>query len=724
MNESNVSTLTSEPENQLAKFHSIGMATETPYRVLRSSNADFIKEVDRMHDEWLKALDQQLNRMWENFGMYMPIDGSSWDETAYTKLINEDRHPVSIDIASRKIDSLAGSILAEKWDFDYKPVAGDPSTLSRGIKNWYYADKEQFNYAQSEARAMIAGLVHSACEEIGIDYSIRRSGAISFWCNNPGAVLKDPTWQSDLHRDWKRAIKRGYFTCQEIIDKWETNDPYIREQARLEKTGGQTYGAVSNLDVFRHSPKTWGSKNLVLEYRWMERSKTTRLWGRVGEAPYDDWIVLPENAKSREEVELLMQLYGIANYDDLKELPDETEKLKMMICSPNLSRTAILFNDDHDIQCGSIGFFWFSACHWMGIDKGIMDAMKDVQRTLNYRESKKDDIIAHLAANAMAIDVDKLDSNVNSFEDVKRNVTKPGFMMGVRGDPKNAITPIAHGDIPPAILSDIASFIDLFDRVSPVTPALQGTAEQGDSGVLYEMRHAVTKLGTLVFYRNWQQQLENKAEAWYYQAPITYKGLYRTIKDQDTGQMIEFNSPAYIGDKKFYRNNLEMLPRSLVIVTLRKDSPTESVAIRGMLYDITKILAAHPDLFKNEIRVIVNKILGTIEMEPEEKRKVEMLGKLQEFADMLEILTRMEGLKATTMQARVMQAQATATLQQIMGQMGMLAGPGMQQPGGKPPVPEAMSPARPSLPSPSEVETTPEQEYMRVPVESQGIGLT
>lgn len=711
----------SSPPDFVAKAHTIGLAVETPYHVLRSSNADFVTQVDRMHDDWLKSQRKPLARMWENFGMYMPVDGSSWDDDAYAKLLSEGRHPVSIDIASGKINTLAGSILSEKWDFDYKPVAGDATTITRGIKNWYYADKEQFNYTESERRCLIQGLVHSGCEEMGIDYDLRRMGAISFYTTQPGAVLKDPTWQSDRHRDWKRALKRGYFTGQEIVDKWETDDPFVREAAREDKSGGEVYGDVNNVDVFMNSPKTWGSKNLVLEYRWLERKKTTRLWGRVGQPPFDDWIVLPEMAKSREQVEMLMRAYGITDYNDLKELPDYTERLKVGICCPILSRTGIFYEGDHDVQCGSIGFFWFSACQMMGVDKGIMDAMKDVQRTLNYRESKKDDIIANLAANPLAIDTDRLDTNVNSFEDVKRNVTRPGFMAGVRGDPRNVIMPIQHGDVPAAIINDIAAFIDLFDRVTPVTPALQGTAQRDESGVAYEMRHAVTKLGTLVLYQNWQQHLENKAEAWYNQAPVTYRNLYREIKDHETGETLKFNNPDFVGGQKVYRNDITMLPRSQVIVTLRKDSPTESMAVRGMLYDVTKILSAHPELFKNEIRVLVNQIINTIEMEPEEKGKLDMLGKMQEMADVLEIMTKIEGLKATSMQAQVMQAQASTMLQQMSAQMG-IGGPAQPTQG----VAEAITPARPEAPMPEEPmltsETaTAEQDYLRPPVKQFGI---
>ena len=706
----------SPPDSQLVKFHSIGMATETPYHQLRSSTDDFITEVDRMHDEWLSAQTDPLRRMWENFRMYMPVDGSSWDDEAYYKLKAEGRHPVSIDIASRKIDSLAGSIMSEKWDFDFKPVAGDQTSLTNGIKNWYYADKEQFDYEQSESKVLVYGLLHAGCEEIGVDYDLRRSGAITFWCNQPGAVLKDPYWQTDSHRDWKRAIKRAYFTAQEMVDKWETDDGHIRDRARQDKLNNETYGKVDNVDVFKDNPKTWGSKYLTLEYRWMERTKTTRLWARVGEPPWDEWIAFPDTATSRDEVQALMRVYGVNSFENLKEMPDYVDKLKLMICCPNLSTTSVLFQGDHDIQCGSIGLFWFSSCSMMGADKGIMEAMKDVQRTLNYRESKKDDIIAHIAAQAYGIDAKKLDDQHNSFSDVQQRITKPGALIATLGNPTQVIQPIAHGEVPASITNDIASFIDRFDRVSPVTPALQGVSERDTSGVLYEMQHAVTKLGTLLLYGNWRQHKENKGEAWYNQAQKTYAGMYRKVKDVDSGDWLEFNSPDFVGGQKVYRNSVEMLPRALVIVTLRKDSPTESMAMRGVLYDTTKILAANPELFKNEIRILVNKMLATVEQEPEEKRKIEMLGKMQEMADIYEIVARIENMKATGAQSLVLQAQAASMLRQISAQLGMGAPQQPEQPTG----PESVTPSRPAVPLP-QPEQTPEEQYQQVPTQEMGI---
>ena len=238
----------------------------------------------------------------------------------------------------------------------------------------------------------------------------------------------------------------------------------------------------------------------------------------------------------------------------------------------------------------------------------------------------------------------------------------------------------------------------------------------------------MTKLGTLVLYDNWRQHLQNKAEAWYNQALITYKDQRRQVQDTDENAVIDFNVPEYIAEgnkvERSYRNYVGDLPRTKVFVSLRKDSPTQRVAERAMLYDITKILAAHPELFASEIRILINEILQTIELEPDEKKRLTKLGKLEEMRDLLRTMSEIEGAKAQSLQAKVVQQQAGAMMNQMAQQMAAGAGmPGGGQTGPGPQGPDQPGGAPNSQPKelpPLEGETA-ESQYMNVPVESQGI---
>jgi hypothetical protein len=239
------------------------------------------------------------------------------------------------------------------------------------------------------------------------------------------------------------------------------------------------------------------------------------------------------------------------------------------------------------------------------------------------------------------------------------------------------------------------------------------------------MRHAVTKLGTLVLYDNWKQHLMNKAEAWYNQARVTYKDQYRKVTDTDMDEVVEFNSPAYeVGEEGDIsvatENSIADLPRARVYVTLRKDSPTQRIAEQSMLYDVTKILSAHPELFQSEIRVLTNQILRTIELDPAEKRKIEMNGKLKEMRDVLATLGEIEGIKANTAQAMLLQEQVKGMLQQMAQQMGAAPGGPQGQPGPQPSRsrPEPLAPQEPQGVPPDE--SSPEQQYQQIPQEEAG----
>jgi hypothetical protein len=657
----------------------VQVATKTGYNVMRSSAATLIEDIDRRNRDWLTAMQSSRQRLRTNMRMYVPTDGSSWDDESYRSVVNDGRHAVSFDIASRKIDSLAGAIRAEKWDFDFQPLNIVDAPLLKRMKLLYAADKEQYDYDVAESRCLVRGLIHSGFEEMVLDYDIRPTGGIKFICPQSGMVLRDPYWVTDDLADWKRAIKHSWFTAGQIIEKWEITDPFIRQQAELDISGGESYGTLAQVDEFVNAPERWGSKHLVIEYRWIEEKKTTRLYGK---APDGEWVEFPVDIKDRNDVQDFMAANGIHEWRSLRELPYTMRTLKLGVCCPSLSRTTLLYEGDHDIQCGVIGFFPFSACHEMGIDKGIMDAAVDVQRTLNYRESKKDDILASMASDFTLINLDALDNGKADIDEINKNRTKPGYTMGVHGDPSKAIYKAAHGQVPPDIWRDIDQLVGMFDRVLPITPALEGTGSRDESGVLFEMRHAVSKLGTLILYDNWRQHLMNKASAWYSQALVTYKNVRRNVSDTESNRSFEFNKPVYIVEggevRKAFENHIGSLPRAKVYVGLRKDSPTQRMADRAMLYDVTKILSAHPDLFRSQIMILTNEILRTIELDPEQKQQVERVGKLQEVRDLLAVAGEIENIKAGAAQAQVMQAQAMQMLQQLSQQMGGQPGGGGQ----------------------------------------------
>jgi hypothetical protein len=663
------------------------IATKTPSKVLRSSNAELVYWIDQENKRWLDAQSAERARYYDAMKAYLDIDNQSWPDKERQQLAAQGRHATSINIAKQKMETLSGSLLSEEYDFNFEPVDVDKDTLTRDIKHWYYQDKEQYNYSAADDATNMSGLLHSGVQEMYIDYKMRRTGAIAFRHCLEGSVLKDPYWQTDDYRDWRRAIKHGWYTASEIMDKWHTTDPQIQTLVDSEKLGGLRYESGDDVTWNKEAPILWGSKHLVIEYRWLETFKATRLHAHM---PDGSWLALPLKIKE-DEVREVMQRFQIQSWEEIREYPYEDDILYYAICVPDVSRTAILSKGRHPVQTGHIGFYNFSATRFQGIEKGMFEFVLDIQRTFNYRMSKIDDLISSAAGGASAYDKNKIDKG--TARRLEKDKTRPDAMIPVDGEPNNVFALLPVQPVPEHLFREVNNLIDLFDRVSPVVPALEGAASAQESGILFELRHAVAKLGTLRLLRNWQQFLMHKAEGWYNQAAITYKGVYRRIPKVDGAGDVEFNVPDYqmgiMGDaQKIYVNSVEDLPRAQVIVGLKRSSPTEQMAKRLQIMDLNKIFSAHPELFKSEIRATNHELIQTLELEPAQKEYYNMMFEVQKEIDLLEEFARLEAAKSAIMNNKVMTQQATAMLQGIEQRM-------QQMQGGQPQAPQQSSPEMP-----------------------------
>ncbi|MEJ2066314.1 MAG: hypothetical protein P8X74_24050 [Reinekea sp.] len=509
----------------------------------------------------------------------------------------------------------------------------------------------------ADSETNMAGLLHAGVQGMFIDYSVRRTGAIGFKHYMDGSVLQDPHWQDNIHTNWREAMVDAYLSPTEMLDRFDVNNDLIRKLAEMDFYLGGTYEGADDIRAIEKLPKRMGSRFLTTEYRWMEKLKTTRLHVHLKTG---EWFALPLNVRETQVRDFLEKME--LSWMDVEEFPYEDNILRYGIISPDLTGIApdlVFVRGKHPIQCGSIGLFKFSSNRIAGIDKGVFEYILDLNRTLNYRQSKIDDVIASTAAGMALVDKNKVGGDPG-LKKLMQNKTRPDYVHPVDGSPENVAKLFPVNQVPEYLFREINNIVEFFDRVTPVTPALEGSATRNETGVLLELRHEITKLGTLRLFNNWQQFQADKAESWYNQAQITYKNIYRKVPDSSGTGFIEFNSPAFRTNKegvreKVYINSIGDLPRARVVVKLSKSSPTKRMARRLELYDTTKMLSANPELFSYEIRILVNDLLTTIERDPEEQMRLERMQSLREANDLSEMFAKIEMSKA-----QGMEAQATA----------------------------------------------------------------
>ena len=198
--------------------------TKTSKR-MRSSDGEFVRFVEDRHRRWLDAHADSRKRMFDALEAFMDINGGMWPAEERAELLRLGRHAVSINIAKQKMETLNGSLMSEKFDFDYEPIDMESNSLVESVKHWYYADKDQYNYESADSQTNMSGLLHGGVQELYIDYDIRRTGAIGFRHRRDGTVLKDPYWQSNSSREWREAMIDGYYTPSQMIEEFDSAFP-------------------------------------------------------------------------------------------------------------------------------------------------------------------------------------------------------------------------------------------------------------------------------------------------------------------------------------------------------------------------------------------------------------------------------------------------------------------------------------------------------------------
>jgi len=696
--------LTSDIEFPIEKAN---INTKTSMR-MRSSDGEFVRHVEDLHTRWLACHQDSRERYYDAMQAFMDINGGMWPETERNQLLNADRHPTSINILKQKMETLSGSLMSERFDFDFKALDIDENTLIDSIKHWYFADKDQYKYETADNQSNMSGLLHSGVQMMCLDYDIRRTGAISFKHCTDGTVLSDPFWQDNEIRNWRKAMIDGYLTPEMMIEELDCRDDSVRKLAERDFAIGYDYANEGDdVRAWENLPTKSGSRYLVTEYRWLEKLRTTRLHAKMQTG---EWFAFPLKV-TEDQVRDFKEKTGIT-WSDIREFPYEDNILYYGIISPDLTGIApdlVFVRGKHPTQPGMIGLFEFSSNKMFGIRKGVFEYGLDLNRTLNYRQSKMDDVIAAAASGATFVDQNKVGGK-QGVQKIMQNKTRPDYVHAVDGPPDNVAALFPVGQVPEHIFRQVNEIIDLLDRVTPVTPALEGAAERDQSGILLELRHEITKLGTLRLYGAWQQFLMDKAEAWYNQAQISYKDLYRKIPMAGGSGEVEFNVPAFRtnqngGREKVYINSISDLPRARVVVRLSKSSPTKRMEKRLELFDTTKMLSAHPELFKEEIQMLTYDLLSTIERTPEEQLKIERMRTLKEMRDILSLFTQIEGLKAQGMEAKSMQMQLQGMMQNMQAKMQG----GAQQPS----IPEQATPAAMSV-GPAQEQSMPTEREQRV----------
>lgn len=651
---------------------------EKPRRAY-SSNSEQAAKVRRECEEAITAQANDIargNRAWE---VYLAINGSQYDELKRKVFKEEDRKPWQFDFASAKIDTLAGTIIAELPDPDWTPIMGDRTQAIDAIKESYYEDKDLFNYPMVLLETVRDGCVHSGWCQIGESRKYHPIGNISLQRVRPGYFIPSPYWLTSDDRDLEEGYKLGWFSADAMKRIWNAKSDRIDEALHELRKGRRQAPPDDIVERQRKQDSQIGDEWQVVEKHYLETTKTARLIGlRSGTEQMSSnlfWIPFPVT-----EDRDLLEMFAVENnidWETVRETPYEKRVHKVCTVT-DLDPELVLEDAASRVQCNGLPFLHFTTTRVDGKNKGVLETIMDLQEMFNERMAHVHELIAKASGGAEIWNEDLFRDPKQKQRFVKSR-NKPGHTeFAPLDDVKNVKEDVGHIQVNPAIFQQVSvlynELLPLVSRVSDTMSAMSGSE---DTGVLFERKYQMNRIANILFDKFAKQLVNNLGEAYFYQWQITYADAERTITTRK-GDKIPLNKSGNIDGMPVVINSVAHVPRCRVIVNENTSSPTFQMNVRMQIKEIIKSIPENDTLRMTQV---LNAYFGSLPLPEKDKAMTEMVNEMNTMKAQMQFMTEISGMKAQMANNEVMVAQADRMMQQLQGMAGgqAMQGPAPEQ---------------------------------------------
>jgi hypothetical protein len=650
-------------------------------KVPTESKSDF-QLINQVQTEFQKALDhfeEDRERENLNWRLYSGLNNGQWPAEAVSKLMSEGRNVGSYNIIRGKIDTLAGSYLKNYFDVDFASTEGKYNDLTAVLKTLYLSDKEMLDWDQSYLQFVIDFLIFGGTEELVVSQRYSSFGNLGFERIMPGHVVFDPDWLTLSGWDLKKCWKISYMTADELKANYNTKSDMIDSEILMLLNSGKTYDS-SNFDYTGIPEKDlnqiYGSKHRVIEEHYIEaQTKKIELAFQLNpETNSKDLIELP-NLPDEQKREWIA-LNNVSMSDGVIKDKKQFNVYKIRTCCPTLLHENFLEEGEPIIQVGRLPIFHTSAARMNGTDSGIVDLLKDVQQTINKRESLLDHMIASSASGAAGVDPQIVGNDVSKMEDISENWANPSFKFwtqaGEIASGRRHVEELPRTQFPSDIVNELTRMYEVMDKLSKVGAAQEGRSEGSEdrAGSIYARKVQQAEISATVMLKNLEFHWNQKGEAYMLAAKTLYSDVPREFKVAGTNDTIVINQETQEpnGQQKKL-NDIGQLPRHKVIVTLSPGGTTYREVDRSINAELLNAIPQEHPLSRAKI---VANVVKTLPNTTSERAELER-------SSALEMVLAEEQVKTQIINMKFQQAQMQMQMQQMMNPQPQ-AQPGQEGP--------------------------------------------
>jgi len=486
----------------------------------------------------------------------------------------------------------------------------------------------------------------------------------------PGHILFSPDWKSDSGWDCNEAIKVAYFNAEQIKDKFDVNSDEVDIQIELNKRNGPYFNSTDfdDANIPQHDLNDrYGMLYKVIEYHHLEqdKKKVEFLYSSDGRL-----VEVPDAYSDEEKQEWAM--FNELDIETVQEHEIKYKKYKKTIVIPNLFIDKPVEDKDAYIQIGRLPFFHASVGRVNGKDCGKVDDYKDVQKTINKRESLIDHIIANSAAGATAIDPEIVGNDYQAMENIKTNWNNPTFKFFTRSGElasgRKHFEELPRAQYQAHVSEELNRMYDLSDRITEVPPVIDGRSEGSEdrSGIVIARKAQNAEIGMTMIFKTLERHLNEKGEAYMALAKNLYGQVFREFKVAGENKSVSINEQVETeeGNTKVI-NDITKLPRHKVIISQATQGTTYREVQRSINAELLKYIPAQNPISRS---LAVGNVMRNLDNSTEERKKYEVAADLEEQLAFESVQTQIAGFKAQRSQLENPQPQPGAEGEQAQGQ--------------------------------------------------------
>ena len=642
--------------------------SKLPYKLLKSSE---YQKITMTEAEFNRAFDNDYanrERCYNNWRAYHAVDGGQWSKTDLIKLSDMHKDARQFNIIAPKVDTLAGELLSERYDHDFKPIEGKRDSLTKAVQDTWYADKELCRYEEQIEAVVTDGLVYAGDMKMMISYKYNSLGNIYFKRVEPGYLVRDPYWRSNDDSECQKCWEIFYMDAIELKRKFDLSNALVDSAVeQLELFGGDYENPDNNFNR-RIQLQTIGHLYRVIEYHWMEVLKTKRIIGQKLNS--DRWITFPitddkarlEDFMVRNKIDPMTMMS--AEYEDPIH--------KFRIICPQIEITKVLREGVGKIQIKRLPYFQFTVGRFAGQNKGIVDDIYDIQDTINKREGKLTDLISTATGGGKLANRDMF-KTPDERADFERRANDPGYVGWVDGDEitnNRAIHYLNTNQYPSTLVNQLERMWDVIDRVSKVSAAMSSRSESAnESGILLARKLAVNRLANITLFNRLKKFRHDLGEAYFEQWPWAYKGVSREFTTRDNKHRTILNERIFNEEegKWYIRNRPDQIPRCTVIITEKPNSPSVAMAKQAKFGEFYNMAVQAKQV--EYANFFYGEILKAEEFDDEAEEELKAMRLLNKIRNFTRIETEIKNMTAAGSQAELAGAQAMQALKQLIAGM-------------------------------------------------------